>query len=131
MGGWLHTKRLYLSALKYCHLSGQFYNFRLDHVGIMTLCPPKMKEHAEDKDLRNVGCHLKGERQGQPLLTQGADSQYWKSVEWVIFQTSLETAGPEFPEAWAHERRVCKDPTAETAQCYRGCLENLLILTLP
>lgn len=54
------------------------------------------------------------ERQGQPLL-MGADSQYWKSADWVIFQTRLETARPEVPEAWLprHQKRMGKDPTAD------------------
>lgn len=59
------------------------------------------------------------EKQGQPLLT-GADSQYWKSADWVIFQTRLERARPELlrhglPLQPRHQKRLCKDPTAEAA----------------
>lgn len=64
-------QKLFLSALKYCHLSEQFDKFRLDHMGgHHTLCPPKMKEHGENKDLRSVGCHLK-EETGSATSTWG------------------------------------------------------------
>lgn len=55
-------RRLYLSALKYCRLSEEFYRFRLDHVGTHILCPAKMKGQGEDKDLRSGGCHLRRDR---------------------------------------------------------------------
>lgn len=55
------------------------------------------------------------EKQGQPLLT-GADSQYWKSADWIIFQTRLERARLELPRRGLplqprHRKRLCKDPT--------------------
>lgn len=41
------------------------------------------------------------EEAGSAASNTGADSQYWKSAEWVIFHTGLETAGPELSQAWA------------------------------
>lgn len=43
------------------------------------MCPPKMKGHGEDKDLRSVGCHLKEETVSR--FNTGLESQYWKSAD--------------------------------------------------
>lgn len=52
----------FISALKYCRVSEEFYRFRLDHMGTHILCPAKMKGQREDKDLRSGGCHLRRDR---------------------------------------------------------------------
>lgn len=71
----------FLSALKYCRLSEQFDKFRLDHEGDHhTLCPPKMKGHGEDKDLKE--CWLSSEgRDRVSHFNTGLESQYWKSAD--------------------------------------------------
>lgn len=56
------------------------------------------------------------ERQGQPLVT-GADSQYWKSADWVIFQTRLETARPELPEARAPTPTTSPEKGVQGSNC--------------
>lgn len=56
------------------------------------------------------------ERQGQPLL-MGADSQYWKSGDWVIFQTRLETARPELPQAWSLTPTTSSEKGVQRSNC--------------
>lgn len=121
-------QRLYLSALKYCHLSEEVYRFRLDHVGTHTLCPAKMKGQGQRPQEWWLSSE---ERQGQPLL-MGQIHSTGSQLTGLFFKQDLKQQGQSSPEAWLplqphHQKRI---PLQSGHGCYRGCFENLLILTL-
>lgn len=94
--------RLYLSALKYCHLSEEVYRFRLDHVGTHTLCPAKMKGQGQRPQEWWLSSE---ERQGQPLLT-GQIHSTGSQLTGLFFKQDLKQQGQSSPRHGSHSNHV-------------------------